>query len=84
MVERAVKVQKMPEEITVSESSGNVFAHLGIAEPAETLAKDELARRISRILRQRYLTQQQAANLAERPGVSHLLHIAFSTGLWGS
>lgn len=75
MAERAVKVQKMAEDIPVHASSGNVFADLGIAEPEETLAKAELARRISRILRQRHLTQQQAADLLgiDQPKISALM-----------
>lgn len=65
----------MPDDITVHESSGNVFADLEIAEPEEALAKAELARRISRILRQRNLTQQHAAALLgiDQPKVSALM-----------
>jgi predicted XRE-type DNA-binding protein len=57
------------------ESSGNVFADLGLPEPEEALAKAELARRIGRILKSRRLNQAQAAGLLgiDQPKVSALL-----------
>jgi predicted XRE-type DNA-binding protein len=57
------------------ESSGNVFADLGLPEPEEALAKAELARRIGRILKSRRLNQGQAADLLgiDQPKVSALL-----------
>jgi predicted XRE-type DNA-binding protein len=57
------------------ESSGNVFADLGLPEPEEALAKAELARRIGRILKSRRLNQAQAADLLgiDQPKVSALL-----------
>jgi predicted XRE-type DNA-binding protein len=48
-----------PEQ--VEESSGNVFADIGIANPEEMLAKAELARRICEIIAERKLTQAKAA-----------------------
>jgi predicted XRE-type DNA-binding protein len=65
----------MMEGITVQQSSGNVFVDLDLAEPEEARAKAELARRISRILRQRRLTQQHAATLLgiDQPKVSALM-----------
>lgn len=56
-------------------SSGNVFADLGVAEPAEALAKAELARRISSIIKHRHLKQADAANLLkiDQPKVSKLI-----------
>ncbi len=66
----------MQQKIPVTRSSGNVFADLGLPNPEERLAKAQLALEISRILKQRKLTQQAAAKLMgiDQPKVSHLLH----------
>lgn len=65
----------MSDDIKVTESSGNVFADLGYADPEEALAKAELARRISQIITKRHLTQAQAAEILEidQPKVSNLI-----------
>jgi predicted XRE-type DNA-binding protein len=57
------------------ESSGNVFADLGFANADEMLAKAELAIKIAEILRQRSLTQVQAAAVlgVDQPKVSALI-----------
>jgi len=59
----------------VRESSGNVFADLGLPDAEERLAKAELAQKIGGILRQRRLTQVQAAAVLgiDQPKVSALL-----------
>jgi phage-related protein/predicted XRE-type DNA-binding protein len=59
----------------VTRSSGNVFEDLRVAEPAEALAKSELAALIARALRARRLTQTAAARLLgiDQPKVSELL-----------
>jgi predicted XRE-type DNA-binding protein len=44
-------------------SSGNVYTDLGFAEPELELAKAELARQISRLIKERGLTQAAAAKL---------------------
>jgi len=56
-------------------SSGNVFADLGIADPVETLAKAELARRIASIIKHRHLKQSDAAKLlkVDQPKISKLV-----------
>lgn len=56
-------------------SSGNVFEDLQVGEPAEALAKSELAALIARALRTRRLTQAAAAKLLgiDQPKVSELL-----------
>ncbi|HED16749.1 MAG TPA: XRE family transcriptional regulator [Gammaproteobacteria bacterium] len=56
-------------------SSGNVFADLGFDEPVEALAKAELARRISSIIKHRHLKQTDAATLLniDQPKVSKLI-----------
>jgi predicted XRE-type DNA-binding protein len=74
----------MREPVDVQESSGNVFADLDIPEPEEALAKAELARRISAIIKKRGLSQVEAARLLgfDQPKVSALMRgrlIGFST-----
>lgn len=44
-------------------SSGNVYADIGTAEPAEARAKAELARRIAGIIERRSLDRAEAAAL---------------------
>lgn len=60
---------------TFTRSSGNVFEDLQVGEPAEALAKSELAALIARVLRTRELTQAAAAKLLgiDQPKVSELL-----------
>jgi predicted XRE-type DNA-binding protein len=52
--------------------SGNVFADLGLPDPDTRLAKAELARSISAIIRERGLTQREASELLgiDQPKVS--------------
>lgn len=61
---------------TVSKSSGNVFADLGIPRPDQYLAKAELAARILKVVQQRRLTQQATGKLLgiNQPKVSALLN----------
>ncbi len=56
-------------------SSGNVFEDLRVGDPAEALAKSDLAALIARTLRARGLTQAAAAKLLgiDQPKVSELL-----------
>ena len=56
-------------------SSGNVFADIGMAEPVESLAKAELAKKVSSIIKHRHLNQTEAAKLLgiDQPKVSRLL-----------
>jgi predicted XRE-type DNA-binding protein len=56
------------------ESTGNVFADLGISHPEEALAKAELAQKIIEVLQARHLTQIQAAELlrTDQPKISAL------------
>jgi len=55
--------------------SGNVFADLGVPNPDEALAKAELAHKITVLIRERGLTQAQAAKLLgiDQPKVSALI-----------
>jgi predicted XRE-type DNA-binding protein len=54
---------RMIEPIEVFESSGNVFADLGLPDPEERLAKAMLSIVIERAIEARGLTQAQAAKL---------------------
>src|SRR5713226_2928644 len=56
-------------------SSGNVFADLGLADAGEHLIKAGLVVKIDRIIRQRALTQEAAAELMgiDQPKVSAML-----------
>jgi predicted XRE-type DNA-binding protein len=62
-------------KITIEPSSGNVFADLGLKNPAELLAKAELVQRICDIIAERKLTQTRAAALLgiDQPKVSALM-----------
>ncbi|HZS93948.1 MAG TPA: helix-turn-helix transcriptional regulator [Chloroflexota bacterium] len=64
------------EDGTIIQSSGNVFADLGVTEPDEALAKAELARAIGVLIAARQLTQVQAAEILgiDQPKVSNLTH----------
>ncbi len=65
----------MSEDRRVTLSSGNVFADLGFDEPDTELAKADLALTISRIIRARGWTQDQAAEQLgiDQPKVSKLV-----------
>ena len=55
--------KKKPKEIEYEESSGNVFADLGLSNPEEALAKSQLAWEISRIIKRKKLTQTKVAKI---------------------
>ncbi len=59
----------------IERGSGNVFADLGLPDADTHLLKADLVRRIDGIIRQRRLTQAQAAELLglSQPDVSRLL-----------
>ena len=69
-------VKKRKGGITVTASSGNVFADLGFAEPEEELTKAQLASHIRQVIKRRRLTQVTAATLmgVDQPKVSALLN----------
>jgi predicted XRE-type DNA-binding protein len=64
------------EEITVTPSSGNVFADMGLPDADDLLAKANLALHIRRVIEARKLTQAQAANLLgiDQPKVSLIIN----------
>ena len=62
-------------DTTVQRGSGNVFADLGLPDADTHLVKAELVSRIDAIVRQRGITQTEAARLLglSQPDVSRLL-----------
>lgn len=66
----------MGHKINITESGGNVFADLQVAEPELALAKAELAQQITAIIRGRHLSQRKAAEVlgVDQPMVSALFH----------
>ena len=69
-------VKKREAEIPVTESSGNVFADMGLPEAEEELTKAQLATHIRQAIKRRRLTQAAAAALmgVDQPKVSALLN----------
>lgn len=59
---------------TVTEGSGNVFADLNVANAEQELTKAQLTMQIARILKERGLTQVEAAKILgiQQPHVSAL------------
>lgn len=59
----------------IVKSSGNVFADLDVTDPDQALAKAELARHISGVIRSRNLSQTKAAEILgiDQPKVSALM-----------
>lgn len=66
--------RKNDEKIEFTESSGNIFADIGIPEPEKHKAKVELAIQINQIIERRGLKQIEAAKILEidQPKVSAL------------
>jgi predicted XRE-type DNA-binding protein len=64
------------EKITITPSSGNVFADLGLPDADDLLAKANLALHIRRAIEARKLTQAQAAKLLgiDQPKVSQIIN----------
>ncbi len=70
------KEESVAEEIEVTPICGNVFADLDLPDPELLLAKAKLCVKISRIIKERRLTQKQAAKLMglTQPDLSNLLN----------
>lgn len=74
-----MKIKKIRKKrlgnIEYTESSGNVFADLGIPNPDEALAKAEIAMKIRSLIKKKKLTQAKAAKLLKisQPKISLLL-----------
>jgi predicted XRE-type DNA-binding protein len=60
--------------IEIEESSGNVFADLGLSNPEECLAKADLVIQINKLIKKRKLKQREAAVLLglDQPNISAL------------
>jgi predicted XRE-type DNA-binding protein len=69
-------VRQRQAEIPITESSGNVFADIGLPEADEELTKAQLASHIRRVIKRQRLTQVSAASLMgiDQPKVSALLN----------
>lgn len=67
--------RKKDDEIEYTVGSGNVYADFGIANPEEAKTKSELAMLITGVIKEKKLTQQQAAELMgiDQPKVSKIL-----------
>ncbi len=69
-------VKERQADIPVTESSGNVFADLGLPEAEEELTKAQLASHIRQVIKRQRLTQAEAAALMgiDQPKVSALIN----------
>jgi predicted XRE-type DNA-binding protein len=67
-------MKKKTARIVVEESSGNIFADLGLPDAEERLAKADLAIAIAREIEARGLTQAEAAEVLglAQPDISNL------------
>lgn len=70
-----LKTHLSPGGMTMEESSGNVFADLGLPSPEEHLLKAELSLQIRRLIEAKGLTQTAAAKLVglSQPKVNDIL-----------
>jgi predicted XRE-type DNA-binding protein len=68
-------LNKRTSPVRITEGSGNVFADLGFANPEQELMKAELTLQLYRIIKQRGMTQTQAAKAlgVKQPHVSLLM-----------
>jgi predicted XRE-type DNA-binding protein len=69
------KKRKMTSRVKAQDSSGNVFADLGLPHPARALLKAKLTLQIYRLIKQRGLTQTEAGKVLgiKQPHVSALM-----------
>lgn len=67
--------KKHLKDIEYVESSGNVFAYVGIPEPEEAMAKAKVAMKIYETIKTKKLTQAKAAKILKisQPKISLLL-----------
>ena len=70
----------MSDNIEFEESSGNVFADLGLEDADELFARAQLGFHVHRILKAKMLKQREIAALLSiaQPDVSHLMNGHFS------
>lgn len=71
-----MSAKKSRSEATITPSSGNVFADLGLPDAEDLMAKANLALHIKRTIEARKLTQVQAASLLglDQPKVSSIIN----------
>lgn len=64
------------DDLKITRGSGNIFADIGLPNPERVLARSQLMTRITEIIRERGLTQQQAADVLgiSQPKVSCLMN----------
>lgn len=64
-----------PIDVTITPGCGNIFADLDLPEPELLLAKAKLSLKIEKLIKERKLTQAQAAKLMSltQPNVSDLI-----------
>lgn len=69
-------MKQAANEITITPSSGNMYADLGLPNPDERRTKAELARQIDMIFTECKLTQRAAAAILgiSQPKISNLLN----------
>lgn len=67
--------KRKKREIEHEESSGNIFADLGVANPEDALAKSQIVLEINKIIKKKKLTQSKVAKILgiAQPKVSLLL-----------
>ena len=67
--------KKSPRPVRITESSGNVFADLGVPNAEQELVKAQLTLQIYRIIKDRELTQAEAGTILgiKQPHVSALM-----------
>ncbi|AVF04737.1 transcriptional regulator [Devosia sp. I507] len=65
----------MMDEKLVAYRTGNVFADLGLENPEEELAKSRIVAKIASVIRERNLTQAQAASITgiAQPKISSMV-----------
>ena len=63
----------------ITQSSGNVYADIGVAQPEAMLVKAQLAQRVGSIISARKLTQREAAEIigVPQPKLSNILRGQF-------
>ena len=68
------------KHIEFEESSGNVFADLGMSDAEELFARAQIGFHVATLIKNRNLKQKEAANLLNiaQPDVSHLMNGHFS------
>ena len=71
--------QVKPQKIPIEKGSGNVYVDLGFSDSEDMLIKAQLVTKIAGIIRQRRLTQAQAAKLLRltQPKISKFLRGEF-------